>query len=326
MHSFNLKYLGNNKLKSALKHIGKVLKVGSLYCKHLSLVFLLILCVEASGQEIKFDPDTINVGELTNLTFGDFKATADREMIFIDLDSLPNVQPDAIEPFADIELEDTSQSKKILVKSSGDIDRTIALRIFSTGRFIIRDENGNVVAQIVVRSVSIKEDNEVADIKPIVEATNKDLYIKGLIALLLLLSLLYYIYKKWRKQPKQESGVVAIPVEENITKKTLQALTQLKVEKAYLHIDAKAFETKIVEIIREYLAKKYTLPALTLTSAQLINLLRQDRRKFSHISDLESIFAVADLIKFAKAEVGHSLLEDAVDKAINFVQQNDSRA
>jgi hypothetical protein len=83
--------------------------------------------------------------------------------------------------------------------------------------------------------------------------------------------------------------------------RAIQSLDKLKAEKIGLQEGReKEFYTKIADILRIYLAERYGINALEMTSGEILNEIRKVNDADSVYENLKQILSVADLVKFAK--------------------------
>jgi hypothetical protein len=128
-------------------------------------------------------------------------------------------------------------------------------------------------------------------------------YLFWIIVIVLCAGLLYatyYFIMKYYKKRKEEllknkPAVITPPYETALIK-----LNELEQKQLWQNGFIKEYHTDITEIIRNYFEEQFRLPALELTTSEIINLL--DKNKvFSRIKDLTfSFLSNADMVKFAK--------------------------
>ena len=79
----------------------------------------------------------------------------------------------------------------------------------------------------------------------------------------------------------------------------IKALDELKVASLWQKGMDKEYHTQLTEIIRRYIARRFEVNAMEMTSSQLLNLLNQDDAKNAK-DELRTILETADFVKFAK--------------------------
>ncbi len=150
-----------------------------------------------------------------------------------------------------------------------------------------------------IHSLQVKTQEDIKDIKaPIKIPLNILEIILWILLGLLVLTILYFIFKKIlkRKNIKPEKPEIIIP--SHIV--ALTKLEELEKEKLWQNGKVKEYHSRITEIIREYFEKRFSFPALELTSSEQIQLLTRIREAEKIIKTTEEFFTNADLVKFAK--------------------------
>ena len=117
----------------------------------------------------------------------------------------------------------------------------------------------------------------------------------GLLAALVL-AVIYFILKKKNK------GYFFTPPEVLPAHvRAIQSLDKLKAEKiGQQEGREKEFYTKITDILRLYIAERYGINAMEMTSGEILNEIRKVNDADSVYENLKQILSVADLVKFAK--------------------------
>ncbi|MCX7611352.1 MAG: hypothetical protein N2043_07190, partial [Ignavibacterium sp.] len=77
-------------------------------------------------------------------------------------------------------------------------------------------------------------------------------------------------------------------------------LDELEKERLWQSGKVKEYHSRITEIIREYFEKRFSFPALELTSSEQIQLLEKIPEAENIIKTAEEFLTNADLVKFAK--------------------------
>lgn len=79
----------------------------------------------------------------------------------------------------------------------------------------------------------------------------------------------------------------------------LQEIERIKADKHLRMTDPKNYYTELTDVLRTYLAERFTFNAMEMTSAEIIDKLLEIKDKES-IQELKILFQTADLVKFAK--------------------------
>lgn len=101
----------------------------------------------------------------------------------------------------------------------------------------------------------------------------------------------------------------------------IRDLTQLRDENLCERGEEKQFYTRLTDILRIYLAGRFGINALEMTSTQIMDALRNNEETRNSESMMQQILEIADFVKFAKVR---PLPEDnkmAMDSAVAFVEK-----
>lgn len=124
-------------------------------------------------------------------------------------------------------------------------------------------------------------------------------------------------YYKMKKLHKNFFGKNIVVVPPHIT--ALKKLEKLRGEKLWQSGKVKAYYTGVTDTLREYIQKRYGFGAMEKTSAEIMNNLSDKKIDDKVYKDLDELFKVADLVKFAKFVPLETDDENAVPCAVNFV-------
>jgi len=80
----------------------------------------------------------------------------------------------------------------------------------------------------------------------------------------------------------------------------LQALDKIKADKIWQHGLEKQFYTEVMDVLREYIEKRFYINAFEKTSDEILENIRYYIEADSSIESLEQVLKLADLVKFAK--------------------------
>ena len=158
------------------------------------------------------------------------------------------------------------------------------------------------------------------DIKPPMDVPSSPLpfILIGLTILLAVLGVIWVYYQKRRQQdeiPTTEEIVVISPHEI-----AFEHLNNLK-DAQY---DMETYHTRISYILREYIALRYRIPALALTSTHLLQQLTLKQIRDSDLKRIQQFFASCDTVKFANREPGPTEIEARMEDALWFVGETKS--
>ena len=258
----------------------------------------------------------------------DVMATIDTTGILIGQQTvirLEVVQPqDVVLNFPYFQVGDTlTQNVEILAISKADTSKAKDNRItirqdylitsFDSGGYIIPPFKFLAPEQIYmtnllelnVNNVEVAENAEIKDIKDIYEPPFDWKFFFIVLAIILFASAIiglgvYFLILKIRKKPipffdKEE---IKLPPHEL----AIQKLTTIKEEKIWQKGLDKLYYTQLTDTLREYFVPRFNIPAMEMTSAEIITALQNEEHANTILSKLKQIFAVSDLVKFAKGQ------------------------
>ncbi len=177
--------------------------------------------------------------------------------------------------------------------------------------------------EIYVKSVLKGEEApQLKDIKPPIDIPFN--YRRLLVVLLILLLVggaIFFAYRLWKR--KQEKGYLFTPPPPPppAHEQALADLQKLFASDLLQNEQFKEFFTRLSEIIRTYLERRYFIAALEETSSEILNDLQE------HISEdelkdlLKDILTVSDLIKFARYRPQPDEVERIKNEAVAFVER-----
>jgi hypothetical protein len=134
--------------------------------------------------------------------------------------------------------------------------------------------------------------------------------------LLLIAAVIYYLVTRKKPTITEEEGIDALaPFEEAIEK-----LQKLDNKLLWQNNEIKKYYSELTEIVRAYIEKELKIPALEITTHELVAILSEfnkaktiDTSKET-IKKLNALLQEADLVKFAKSTpLSHEIEEDRKD-------------
>ena len=152
--------------------------------------------------------------------------------------------------------------------------------------------------------------------EPLVYDDFKPYVVWLLLALLLIGVVIYYLVTRKKPTITEEEGIAALsPFEEAIEK-----LQELDTKLLWQNNEIKKYYSELTEIVRAYIEKELKIPALEITTHELVDILSDfnkaktiDASKET-IKKLNALLQEADLVKFAKSTpLSHEIEEDRKD-------------
>lgn len=217
------------------------------------------------------------------------------------------------------------------------INRDIIVQSFDSGMYIIpafkyvvgKDTFLSNTLTLKVLPVKVDSLTTIHELKPVVEPPFffsdylPEFIVKYWWLILLILLLIaggIYAYFKWFKKGEvpfiKKQEVYIPPYDEAIMK-----LTQLKSEKLWEAGHDKEYFTRLTDILRNYIDRRFGINAMEMTSGQILDILRKNEETLSVNDQLSKVLEMADFVKFAKMRPLPEDNEVAYQRAVNFVQE-----
>lgn len=175
---------------------------------------------------------------------------------------------------------------------------------------------------IVVESMNPSDSGDIRDIKPpwSIPRDWRPYLLWGAIALLLVAGVLTIVLWRRRKAGKRLIPRKVIPPRP-AHEVALEALQALRESSLLKERRIKEFYTAASEIIRRYIENRYFIPALEMTSVEVVAALQTRERPAEHVDDIRAFFEICDLVKFAKIQPPESEHHATLERAIDIVKR-----
>ncbi len=128
-------------------------------------------------------------------------------------------------------------------------------------------------------------------------------------------ALIYFITKK-KRFPLMPKKKEIPPYEEAI-----HSLQALKEQKLWQSGNEKEYYTRLTDILRTYIDRRFQINAMEMTSSQIIDILKKNEETKAVNEQLKQILEIADYVKFAKERPLPDDNEVAYVRAVNFVEE-----
>lgn len=305
--------------------------------RSLFIGILFFATLPLSGQQIVVSVDTnsMQIGDQNKLIFEvlipDSKTFQGIGLEYLD-STINQTNPDA-----DIKEVFEVQDSSTWMNEAGKKRKEFTFTIWESGNYFIPPipinyiENGtlsqtfsrpiNLIVTSPLEEATAQDSIPLSPIKPIIE-TPID-YVKFLLipaalilgALLLIAGLGYFLYRllNKKKEIKRDPNYI-FPHD-----KAMHKLHQIQNEKIWEQEDFKKFHTDVTYVIRDYLGDRFGINALEMTSGEIIRGLRERNELDSWVSELNKIFQIADMVKFAKAVPPYDIHKQTIQQCIDFV-------
>lgn len=166
------------------------------------------------------------------------------------------------------------------------------------------------------------------DIKPPVDVTLRwGDYAWAALAILALALAAYFIYRKWKNRPPKQAPAPSSPPPParppyDVAMEKLEALGR---EDLFGKGREREYFFRLSEILREYVEGRYGLLALERTTAELEREFGPDRAIEPARRAFIALLHVCDMVKFAKMNPVKTQADDALEKALMFVESTRPR-
>jgi hypothetical protein len=213
---------------------------------------------------------------------------------------------------------------------------TWTISIFDTGvvripsLIMVMQQQGQVDTQytndIPIKVLAVEPDStgleEIKDIYP--EPFNPGYYKKyiphALVFLLAVVGLILWLRQRKSKHVVPEAAPVPLLPHEWAGK----ALDELAGKKLWQRGEVKEHYTALMDILREYLERRFGIHAREQTSDEILMQLRLQELSPRLLADTAELLSIADLIKFAKADPGMNIHADTIERVRVFVAETTS--
>lgn len=178
-----------------------------------------------------------------------------------------------------------------------------------------REINSQAI-QITVESVKPSEAEDILDIKPPVDILGtRNIYLWGAVALLLVLISLtvLFLWKRKRARGDVEEEKLGPPrPAHEIAFEELERIESLNfIEQGLI----KELYTEVSEVMRRYVGHRYYIITMELTTAELVDSMRDAEIGEEHIETIRLFLEECDLVKFAKYIPPEESMYELVPKA-----------
>lgn len=139
------------------------------------------------------------------------------------------------------------------------------------------------------------------------------------VVIVVLIALGAFVYFKWLRKgeiPLMPKKKIIPPFEEAI-----QLLEELRLQQLWQNGQEKEYFTRLTDILRNYIDRRFGINAVEMTSSQIISVLRKNEETKAVNEQLNQILEVADFVKFANMRTLPDDNETAFQRALNFVNE-----
>lgn len=164
---------------------------------------------------------------------------------------------------------------------------------------------------------------QIHDIKPPIAAPLRFGEISGyllriLLGLIVLATIAYVIIRRLQRKPLLGGGSAP---DDPPHVAAIKSLEKLHAQKLWQSGKQKQYYTRLTDILREYMQRRYGFRAMEYTSAEILSKLRSEDLPERARARVESLLPLSDFVKFAKYQPEAQQNEDAYQDAYYFVEE-----
>lgn len=111
--------------------------------------------------------------------------------------------------------------------------------------------------------------------------------------------IVYQYYRRMKEAEAEEKVIIDTRLPHEIA---LEELDVIKEEKVWKQGHTKQYYTSITDTLREYFVNRFKIPAMEMTSSEIIESLQRNNDAATVIDNMKQIFSTSDMVKFAKQE------------------------
>ncbi|MFC2098435.1 hypothetical protein ACFLSP_01685 [Bacteroidota bacterium] len=292
----------------------------------LGIIFLstLVQGIHAQYIEVKTELDTnqIRIGEPLNLD------------IWLHQPAGISVEFPVIEDtiVKNLEIINSWPADTILLEGDLEILKRYRLTSFDSGLYVVPPMKFFFSSDVWTDSIesnplylyvhTVQVDSTIYDVKspihmPVGFLEVFPFILGGIIVLIAVGFLLWYLRRRKKNKPlfgppkpKEPAHIIAF-----------RELRELKDEKLWQNMEFKKYYTRLTEIIRRYMERRYGIQAMELTSHEILEeWTRSGEDKEDLSQKLKLLLNLADLVKFAKQKPVASENEENMERAYEFVE------
>jgi hypothetical protein len=153
---------------------------------------------------------------------------------------------------------------------------------------------------VTIRSIPVDTSKAYLDIKDVVDVPLTLWEILAYIGLMLLvLAVLWYALRRYLRQPVEEPPVIVRTYVQPAYDAALARLQALEKDRLWERGEHKAYQSALTEIVREYIERRYHVPALEQVTSEIVRGVAMMGVEPAEVVKLEQMLRIADMAKFA---------------------------
>ena len=271
----------------------------------------------------EFDTNQIRIGEIFHLDIRVQQPAGIR----VDFPAIKDTLVDKLEVVTSVPSDTTLINKEL------EILKRYRLTSFDSGLYVVPPLKFHILSDVWKDSIesnplflyvhTVPVDSTIYDVKyplhmPVGFMEIFPFLVGGIIVLAGLIFLLWYLQRRKKNKPVFRAQTPQDPA--HII--AFRELRELNDEKLWQHNEFKKYYTRLTEIVRRYMERRYGIRAMELTSHEILeewNKSGEDKEDLA--SNLNLLLNLADLVKFAKQKPVASENEENMDRAYDFIEK-----
>lgn len=296
--------------------------------KFILILIFFLLTSWAYSQDVRSSA-TIDTN---NLLIGE------RIKLKLEVESKPNylvIWPQFTDTLGKLEIVKRNKIDTIQKDNNLLYSQILEITSFESGTFIVdpftfvyeKKGSGNLVTtstnsfSLTFNTVEIDSTAEIKDIKSPIEfpLTFEEIlpYIIYTVMGIILIIGIYFIIKRFKSKPKEE--IIRYDASIPADLEALEALKSLENEKLWQRSLFKEYYTKLTDILRTFIHRRYDINSFEMTSEEILKELETKEVPLDAFNLLKNIFTVADLAKFARLQPIANENTEAIENSFKFV-------
>jgi hypothetical protein len=173
-----------------------------------------------------------------------------------------------------------------------------------------------------VHTLKIIPGGKIKDVKnPIRIPLDWEIILLWILIALFIAAIAYYFYRRYKKKKMQETKKVKKVLQRPPHVIAIYELRALEQQQLWQKGMIKEYHSRITEIIRRYFQDQFYMPAMELSTSEVMQYLKQVRRAEIIINTTFDFLSNADLVKFAKYQPMATINEEMMKQAVEIVEK-----
>ena len=140
----------------------------------------------------------------------------------------------------------------------------------------------------------------------------------GLLVIALIIGIIWFIRSRKSNKAVFRAKAKPLPPADILA---LSKLDELRLSKLWQQGKIKSYHSAITDIMREYIKRRFDFDAIEMTTDEIMNELQSKSNNEQALHKLKSVFELADLVKFAKAQPTALENDLGISHSVDFVNE-----